>query len=252
MMDILTVLGAFFDDSGTHASSPVVAIGGLLGTERQWDHFAEAWDRRLAIPLPGKPRLKQFHLSPCRAGEGEFQSYSLPERDHLTHLFRQIILNAGMVTIAAVVDRVAWNELVVGEFADELGDPVQLCFVKCVDMVIDTIRLRKPGEEVCIFFDQGTKIQLEMWGRFYRMQTEKYPEIASISFAPVTKVVALQGADMIATESYQFAQEWLKNRETPAANAHFNDFIERELSVGVVVDRVLIEEMLARAREKRQ
>jgi len=29
------MLGAFFDDSGTHSYSPVVAIGGLLGTEEQ-------------------------------------------------------------------------------------------------------------------------------------------------------------------------------------------------------------------------
>jgi hypothetical protein len=30
---VIVVLGAFFDDSGTHPDSPVVAIGGLLGTE---------------------------------------------------------------------------------------------------------------------------------------------------------------------------------------------------------------------------
>jgi hypothetical protein len=243
------VLGAFFDDSETHTSSPVVAIGGLLGTSDQWDLFAEAWDKLLEHPLPGKPNLNQFHLSPCRAGKGEFQDYSLPERDHLTHLFRQIILNTGMVTLAAVVNRRAWNELVTGKVAEQLGDPVEMCFVKCIDLMIEIIRLRRSSEHVFIFFDEGTRSQLETWGRLYQVQAKRYPEIAGIAFAPVSRVVALQGADMIATESYQFAQEWLKNRENPAANAHFNEFINQDLSVGLVFDRDQIGELVQRDQE---
>ena len=37
------MLGAFFDDSGTHDGSPVVAMGGLLGTDEQWRTFEERW-----------------------------------------------------------------------------------------------------------------------------------------------------------------------------------------------------------------
>jgi hypothetical protein len=73
------MLGAFFDDSGTHAGSPVMTIGGVLGTEAQWDVFAAAWEALLKEPLPGKKPLKQFHLSPCRAGRDEFESYSSAE-----------------------------------------------------------------------------------------------------------------------------------------------------------------------------
>jgi len=133
----------------------------------------EIWYKLLEHPLPGKPNLNQFHLSPCRAGKGEFQDYSLPERDHLTHLFRQIILNTGMVTLAAVVNRRAWNELVTGKVAEQLGDPVEMCFVKCIDLMIEIIRLRKSSEHVFIFFDEGTRSQLETWGRLYQVQAKK-------------------------------------------------------------------------------
>ncbi len=69
------MLGVFLDDSGTHSTSRVVVMGGLLGDDAQWDAFASAWEARLAQPLPGKAPLKQFHLSHCRAGQGEFSRY---------------------------------------------------------------------------------------------------------------------------------------------------------------------------------
>jgi hypothetical protein len=66
------MLGAFFDDSGTHAGSPAVVIGGLLGTDDQWDAFEKVWTERLAAPLRNRPPLKEFHLAHCRARQGEF------------------------------------------------------------------------------------------------------------------------------------------------------------------------------------
>jgi hypothetical protein len=144
--EIIVVLAAFFDDSGTHPDSPVVALGGLLGTEAQWNEFGAAWADLLDHPLPGKPPLKQFHLSPLRAMREEFEGYSLAERDRVNYLFRHVILDTGLVTLAAAVDRVAWNKLVVGPIVEEVGKPEELCFVKCVDSVIATCRFRKPNQ----------------------------------------------------------------------------------------------------------
>ena len=242
------MLGAFFDDSGTHASSPLAVIGGLLGSGEQWDAFASAWELLLSNPLPGKPKLRQFHLAPCRAGDGEFGDYSLAERDRITFLFRRIIVEVGLVTIAAAVDKLAWNELVVGDLVEKLGNPIELCFVRCLDTMLNIIRLRKPGEKVFILFDQGTRRELEPWSRLYRGQPARYPEIDGISFGPVSKLVALQGADMIATETYQFGQQWLKDREKPVVNAHFGEYLRRRLSVGLIVDRAAKEEAIAQMR----
>ena len=244
------MLGAFFDDSGTHSTSPVVAIGGLLGTEVQWDVFAQAWTNKLRAPVPGKPKLSQFHLSPCRAGKGEFRDYSRVERDHLTKEFRQIILETGLVTIAAAVNRAAWNELVTPDIADQLGAPEELAFYKCVETIIKIIRLRKPGEQIAMCFDEGTRPKLQWWTRAFMIQKQQYPELASMFFAPVSKVVPLQGADMIATETYQFAQAWIKDGPDAIANPHFEDFRYRDLSAGLIFDREQIAEVVARLRQK--
>jgi hypothetical protein len=243
------MLGAFFDDSGTHPDSPVVAIGGLLGTEEQWDVFAPAWSKLLAEPLPGKPKLSQFHLSPCRAAKGEFRDYREVERDLVTAEFRRVILNTGLMTVAAAVNRIAWNELVVGEIADRVDSPEELCFYKCVESVIKIIRLCTPGEQIIMVVDQGTKSKLDWWRRAFLLQQQKYPELLSMFFAPVAGVVALQGADMIATETYQFAQAWIKDGENALANPHFSDFRYRDSSAGLIFDREQIAEMVSRMRQ---
>jgi hypothetical protein len=225
-------------------------MGALLGTEEQWDVFAAAWSELLAHPLPGKPPLSRFHLSPCRAGADEFRDYSLAERDRITYLFRHVILDVGLATIAVAVNKLAWNKLVVDEIADQLGDPIGFYLVKSIEQVLTTIRFRKPGERVFLFFDEAIKDKLEAWVQFYGMTKETHPEIEGFAFAPVPKVVALQGADMIATEIYQYNLKWLKDREdAPAnANAHFRDYLKRELSVGIVFDREQIAEMVQRVR----
>jgi hypothetical protein len=249
---MILVLAAFFDDSGIHKSSPVVVMGGLLGTEEQWNEFAAAWSKLLYRPLPGKPSLINFHLSHCRAPEGEFREYSLSERDRVTYLFRKVILDTGLVTVATAINKTAWDELIVGDLVDELGQPLECCFYKCISSVIDIIRVRKPGQKVALIFDQGTREQLEMWARFFFTKKEKYPEIGSIGFGAVSEVLALQGADMIATETYQYGQQWLKDGENAIANAHFRDYLKRDLSVGLVLDREHIEEIVRRFRETKQ
>ena len=249
---IIAVLGAFFDDSGTDPKNPVVAIGGLLGTEDQWDAFAPLWEALVREPLPGRPPIKKFGLSQLRGGYDQFRDYGREERDQINTRFKNIILDVGLVTLAAAVDRNAWNELIVGALKDEFGKPEEFCFVRCIDGTIDTIRARKPGEKVHFFFDRGIRPQFVDWAKLYLAQSERYPEIDGISFAPVSKVVALQGADLIAHETYQFAQAWLKDRENPQAHPQFQDFIYRNLSGGAMLAREHIEEMIARFRERRQ
>jgi hypothetical protein len=243
------MLGAFFDDSGTHDGSPVVAMGGLLGTAEHWGAFAEQWAAILKEPLPGRPPLTQFHLSHCRNGTAEFAGFSQAERDHLTFRFRRVILDNELITVASVVDKGAWDELVTGEVAEQLESPLSYCFYKCVESVSNIIRFMRPGDPVVMFFDQGTQDRLGEFARFLRTQKDQFPQIAGISFAPVKEVIALQGADMIAYESFLFGQGWLEHGEATVANAHFQEYVKRELSAGLIMMREHIEEMICRVRE---
>lgn len=244
----IAVIGAFFDDSGTHAGAPLIVIGGVIGTGEQWDDFASRWEALLRSPLPGKPPLRQFHLAPCRAGEGEFQGYNRAERDRITFLFRRLIVDQGFVTVASAVDRAAWDEIMIGDLSAEAGDPIGYCFVKCVDLVVGAARARRPGEEIMFFFDEATKPSFATWSDHYLSQKKRYPEIASFTFAPVGRVAALQAADMIASETYQFGREWLRDSRNPTVNPHFREFMQRDLSAGIILDRDSITSLASNIR----
>lgn len=162
------MLGAFFDDSGTHDTSKVVAIGGLLGTERQWDVFEQNWNEVLRSPLPDRPPLNSFHLTECRNGVGDFLGFSQAERDHLTYRFRQAILSTGMVTVAVAVDKVAWDELMTEDVAPYSETALGFCFFKCIEQVTNIIRTRRNGEPIAIFFDAGTEDRLGALAQSFR------------------------------------------------------------------------------------
>jgi hypothetical protein len=127
---------AYFDDSGTHADSAVTVMGGLIGSTEQWGVFKERWSEKLGRPLFGKPSLKAFHLSHCAAHDGEFRGYSEAEVDAVTHDFRQIIIDADLIGTASVVDKMAWDQLIVNPIRDVVGDALQPCFVDCIDQAI--------------------------------------------------------------------------------------------------------------------
>ena len=184
---MLAVLGAFFDDSGTHASSLAVVIGGLLGTDEQWDAFETAWTARLARPLPGKPPLNQFHLSLCRAKRGEFRDYNQAEIDSITYLFRRIILDLGFVTLAVAVNRSAWNELVVGTVEDELGQPEGLCFFKCIELVINTIRIPQTRGAGVYLFRSGDEGPTGRMGEALPRTVSTIPRNCRYQLCPGTK-----------------------------------------------------------------
>ncbi|MGM4927670.1 DUF3800 domain-containing protein [Tardiphaga sp. 619_E2_N8_5] len=244
------MLGAFFDDSGTHDGSQVVAIGGLLGTDHQWDVFEQGWNEVLKAPLPGRPPLKHFHLTECRNGTGDFRGFSQAERDHLTYRFRQVILTTGMVTVAVAVDKVVWDELITEELGEHYETALGFCFFKCIEEVTNIIRARRPGEPIDMYFDAGTEDRLGEFARRFRdVRPFMWREIECLSFAPVKRVVALQGADMVAYETYTYAIESLRNPDNPTVLAHFKDFIYRELTIGLLAVRGHIEEIVSRIRE---
>jgi hypothetical protein len=238
------MMHAYFDDSGTHSNSRVVVVGGLCGTDDQWQDFNEKWLAKLAEPLPGKPRLRMFHLSHCNAGKGEFINYTEAEQDAVTHDFRQIVIGAGLQSTAWGIDRLAWDDLVTGIHRDRLGEPLPYCAEQCLEWALAQAQDDLNGM-VAVTFDQGIyndslKAFLERWtyplGR---------PRVSVIGAATVESRWPLQGADIVATENYWHMAKSLSLGVDAEPRAHLRHYLSHMVHEGRIHDRASLSTWLS-------
>jgi Protein of unknown function (DUF3800) len=244
---IMALFRAYFDDSGTHRDAPVVVFGGLVGTDTQWEGFDAKWRAKLAEPLPGKPRLKRFHLSACMAADDEFRDYKPVEREAVAGAFRDIIIESGLGSTASAVDHVAWEELVVGLPRRFLGSAKQPCFLSCINRALEFVRAwGHEGDQIAIMFDQAQEsaeihdlINKYLWNE---------PAVASVTFGRVENFPALQGADIIATESYWHAQRDIAG--DASFRPPFQYYLKHAKAEGLIFDRAAIVNELQRRDER--
>jgi hypothetical protein len=241
------MLRAYFDDSGTHTDAPVITVGGVIGTDDQWQKFSEMWAALLRNPIDNKRPIKAFSLWDCQNAQNEFRGYSRAESDFLTGQVRQIIKSSGIIGYAAGIDKSAWDELVTADRRQNMGPAETFCLTRCVRDTLKASKIHFGREaEIAIVYDLGRKHRIPSrienfdWSRGI-----DGPKVVSFTWDQVAKVWPLQAADMIATESYWFAKERLKN-STAEPRTHFLDYVESAAGSGVFMTRQIIIEELSR------
>jgi hypothetical protein len=245
--DAIIMSMGYFDDSGTHGSSEVVVWGGLMGTESQWLKFEKDWKAKLAEPLPGKPPLRRFHMADCMARDQEFRGYSDPEKNAVIHDFRQIILDAGVYGYAAAVVIADWNEILGGKSYGRFGDADFFCMNLCVMHAARFARDFTEDRFISLVFDdrkehtEANRLVLSIFEEAYNTHRGD-EDIAGISFLPNTKFVPLQGADMIAWETYNHAKTWRPEAQT-SERAHLRRFSETGRFIAHMANRYAIAEI---------
>src|SRR5438105_8028923 len=127
---------AYFDDSGTHATSDIVLLAGLMGTEARLNSLERNWIRQLAEPPSGHNPLSRFHMFDCQDHRGEFTRWTRTESDYFCHQLQDLIIEADIYCYGAACARKDWDALVTGDLRHILGDPegfsIRNCFVKAL------------------------------------------------------------------------------------------------------------------------
>lgn len=239
----------YIDDSGTHDGAPVVVFGGLIGEQEQWERFEPRWKAKLANPLPGKSPLKRFHMHHCQRQRGDFIDYSDAESDALIHDFRQIILDCGVHGVSAAISKADYDELITGSLLEAHGSADDMAFASAISAL--DIEGRREGGVSLVCDDTGTST--ERYGRVYdRYQAmhKKYGTrpLEGLAFRSMEKVIPLQGADMIAWETYFYACEVLKTQDVPALRPHLQRYVDTGRFGAVFLSRDHILEFVRRLK----
>lgn len=219
------MLQCYLDDSGTHNESRVIVWGGLAGDIHFFDEFETAWKNRLADPCDHlKPPIKAFHSTALAAGSGEFAGYSPAERDRTRFNFRQVIVDCGLTWVSCGMSTEAWVRVANGyDFSDAL-DAEGVVFGS---IVRDFCRsAKKHGDPISFQFDlgrQSPKLASMIQPAFETAEIDD--QYVSYTFSPVQAIMGLQGADLVAHETYQFLTKYIDDPDT-SPTQHLDRLVE--------------------------
>jgi hypothetical protein len=123
-----------------------------------------------------------------------------------------------------------------------MGEPLSACFVNSIDSAIRIAEPHTHGNMLTVIFDKG------IWSQTLQdiADTFFFPRLVSVNFAPVADVLPLQGADIVATENYWHATDWLKLGDGALPRPHLRHYLANMLHEGLILDREAIENELRR------
>jgi hypothetical protein len=125
----MSMLQAFFDDSGSDAPSPLFVLAGLLCSTEKWNQFSVEW-RRI---LEKEPRLDYFKMSEARALR--VSSSEVGTREHVTYACSNWLISFENMIPCELIAHCCGRILstFAGGFREALG-PTHISYVSIVSL----------------------------------------------------------------------------------------------------------------------
>jgi hypothetical protein len=220
-MGTLSMLCAYFDDSGTRSGANVTLLAGLFGNPHQWDHFSGLWQQALNAPLGGaKPALRRFHMFDCYGGRQEFTGWVRSEAEDFALELGNIIFKCGLWGGATVVTARGADQHA-GDEPRESGDAGGAVIRNNFHLALDWARRNAAYDREIAFVFEDRPERKEEYEAAYAAFSDQVraanilPLPASLAFANAVKELPLQAADLFAWEVHQDELSFL-HRERPA------------------------------------
>ncbi len=203
--EVISMLTAYFDESGTHKQSPAIAISGYIASVEEWERFDGAWTAMLR-----DERLSMMHWTDLENRKGAFKGWTKERQLALQNRAIAIIretVRCGFSTAVLVNDyyliaqgspETAHQGACAFAFADNL---------KLVGMWIEANSISEPINYV---IEHGGGYGGELQPALHHiplaeLRTQfRVSSLKSISYAEKKDVSPLQAADILAYESYKY------------------------------------------------
>jgi hypothetical protein len=210
---VVAVLTAYFDEAGTDASKPAVAVGCYIATSEQWKCFNYDWRWLRDWSGVGKyfrrTNQESFWLHP------ETKHWDKAKRASIFQAQHAFIQAHTMAGWAGAVIKTDYDEAIQGVDRTALGTPYEFCLRHCMAGVTRFLAQRPAEDEVLYVIESGAEGEKHLNRAFDLFLAD--PEIKtshrlkssdSWAFLSKEKAMPLQAADALA---YETAKE-MENR----------------------------------------
>jgi hypothetical protein len=214
---IFAMLTAYMDDSGTHASASICALGGYFGGVRRWMEFERRW-----LDVLTRYGVKEFHAkrfwakTPSGERVDDYKGWSDEKADLFLNELLTAIVRTQIYPFVSGVNTKEWEKI---DLADRrvftgatrvhpTGAPTRSIFLAFVTCVFRVASHCKPGIVIELIVDQDHRN--EAWAHLcLRGLKRENPELAKrvgdLTFADRRMALPLQAADLIAYEANLYA-----------------------------------------------
>jgi len=206
------MLMAYFDDSGTHGASDVIAVAGYASDKLRWDSFGREWQRMLR-----RRKSRPIHMTDLENLRKDFsrsKGWDKKRQQDLIQEATRIINKRARMAVGNVVIRADWDKAVPDSVKKMWGGPYGWCAAECMAQISKWSELQKIKDKVHFVFERGTKGYGQLLDTLKEMTNdreinEKY-RMNGFSFGDKS-IPGLQAADMLVYEFWKETQRQFFN-----------------------------------------
>lgn len=194
---LLCMLVAYFDESGTHAESPIIAVAGFLAPQERWIEYEAKWAHVLE-----KWGLSVFHMAEYENRQGPYAALTNPDRIELLGSLIEIIAATAWVGISVALVKADYAAIRDAEnvtFGSEYG----LCANDCIRLLNKWLNVRGIRERIAYVCELGPLGATDLQRAFehaYATDPDRF-HLQSLHFVSKTQYAQLQAADFLAYET---------------------------------------------------
>ena len=195
---------AYFDESGIHDGSPIVAVAGLMATEKRWTALEADWLAELGqFKAEGFP-ISAFHATECVYGERDF--FGMPKEIRETYFARLagIIEKHSPVCVWSSIALKDWDELADDKFRAAYPHPFYLCFEWCAYELARWQREVAQTSPIALVYSEQVEFKdriKTIWDAYDR--AKRVAPLNSFTTASYKACVPLQAANLTAYECFR-------------------------------------------------
>lgn len=208
----MALLEAYFDESGMHGTARAVVMAGAVGTADQWVAVEDAWNGYLAAE-----GIEVFHMTECQRGKGAFKAIPEERRQKLILDLADALVSNGIVAVGSAVLVDAWRDADIPDIKARFPKPYNLAFEHCLQQVNTWASAHHPGDEVVPMFAQTQEFakRAAEVAQAYQESRRFRDTFSRIVFGDARRVRLLQVGDMIAYETFKWAEQSLDGNQEP-------------------------------------